>query len=153
MEKISVNFINGTATITSAFQKKMQSMDSEEAKYITSLLAQFPNMKLVAKTHKTPAKYTNKNGEVTTKNQFKNLTYENMEKFISALPDSEAYLREYTFIKDKATAFQNNGYTLVRKWFTQQFPSYKSNPIIYIYSTPKLIDAKEFVANTMEKVS
>ena len=70
-----------------------------------------------------------------------------MEKFISALPKSESYLREYTFVKDFASAIQHNGYTLVRKWFVAQFPEFRKNPLFYLHNSPVLVSGSEFLEN------
>ena len=53
-----------------------------------------PNLTITKKTHKSATNYTTKSGEKFNCNQFKNLTYDRMEKFIKALPKSEGYLRE-----------------------------------------------------------
>ena len=68
-----------------------------------------------------------------------------MEKFIKALPKSEGYLREYTFVKDFASAIQTNGYTLVRKWFVAQFPEFRKNPLFYLNHSPALVSGAAFL--------
>ena len=68
-----------------------------------------------------------------------------MEKFISALPKSESYLREYSFVKDFASAIQTNGYTLVRKWFVSQFPEFRKNPLFYLSHSPELVSGFQFL--------
>ena len=68
-----------------------------------------------------------------------------MEKFISALPKNEGYLREYLFVKNFASAIQHNGYALVRKWFVAQFPEFRKHPLFYLYNTPELVSGFAFL--------
>ncbi len=79
-------------------------------------------------------------------NQFKNLKYENMERFMSGLPNCEEYFAEYNFLRESATRIQTNGYALVRRWFVKQFPHFRKNPLFYVYNTPALVSASEVIA-------
>ena len=145
MNTYKVDFVANTITITAAFAKAMNDPTSAEYKIIAQIRKDFPEMEIIRKTHKTPSKYQTKTGEKFNCNQFKNLTYDRMEKFIKALPKSESYLREYTFVKDFASAIQTNGYTLVRKWFVAQFPEFRKNPLFYLYNTPELVSGFAFL--------
>ena len=83
-------------------------------------------------------------------NQFKNLTYDNMEIFIEALPNHEEYLTEFKFARYHASKLQTSGYVLVRRWFAAQFPKFRENPMFYLHNHPNLIsfaDIKEQVEN------
>ena len=74
-----------------------------------------------------------------------------MEKFISALPQNEEYMREYTFVKEFGSLVQTNAYTLVRKWFVAQFPEFRKNPLFYLNNTPQIVKASTFmVENTKD---
>lgn len=115
MNAYNVDFAKMTITITADFAKRMNNPNSEEYKTICRFRKDFPAMRIVNRTHRTPRKYVSSStGEKFNCNQFKNLTYERMERFISALPKSEEYQREYNFVKNYASAVQHNGYTLVR---------------------------------------
>ena len=143
MEKYKINFINHTITITAEFDKKMQDIESAEYALIQKVKADFPQMQIIRKTHRTPSRYVNKNGEISRCNQFKNLTYEHMEKFMKGLPHNEKYLAEYQYLREHATKPQRSQYTLVRKWFIAQFPLFRNNPLIYLNNVPELVPAKE----------
>lgn len=149
MEKIKgykIDYVKNTMTITKDFAIKMQAPDSDEYAFVQKVLADFPGMRLTHRTHRTPSSYTNSRGEKSRCNQFKNLTYTNMEKFIAALPNSEDYIQQYSFLKSAAVAVQTNGYAVVRKWFEAQFPKYRSNPLFYITGEAKVVNAIDFVA-------
>ena len=151
MEKYTLDIVNKTLTISAKFSEKMQNIDSEEFKLYERLLQTLPSLKIVRKTHKTPSQYTTKNGETFKCNQFKNLKYENMERFMSALPNKESYFAEYNFIKDYAALIQTNGYAAVRRWFIAQFPEFRQNPLFYLYHKPTVISGVNFLPQANSK--
>ena len=145
MEKFQFDVISQTLTITAQFAKMMNDPESDEYKLVMRFRQDFPNLTITKKTHKSATHCTTKSGAKFNCNQFKNLTYDRMEKFISALPKSESYLREYSFVKDFASAIQTNGYTLVRKWFVAQFPEFRKNPLFYLSHSPELVSGFQFL--------
>ena len=145
MEKFKFDVVSQTLTVTAKFAEKMNDPESEEYKRVLQFQSDFPNLKIAKRTHKSATSYTTKSGEKFNCNQFKNLTYDRMEKFIKALPKSESYLREYEFVKDFASAIQTNGYTVVRKWFVAQFPEFRKNPLFYLHNSPKLVSGAAFL--------
>ena len=145
MEKFSFDVVSQTLTITSKFAKMMNDPKSDEYKLVQRFRNDFPNLTIAKKTHNSATSYTTKSGEKFNCNQFKNLSYDRMEKFISALSKSEGYLREYLFVKNFASAVQTNGYTLVRKWFVAQFPEFRKNPLFYLNHSPALVSGAAFL--------
>lgn len=92
MKSMKVDFVAKTITITAECAERMNDPNSTEYKAIRQLCADFPSMKIVKRTHRTPRKYVSKStGEKFNCNQFKNLTYENMETFISGLPNASLH--------------------------------------------------------------
>ena len=145
MEKFVFDVVSQTLTITAKFAKMMNDTTSDEYKLVQRFRKDFPNLTIAKKTHKSATSYTTKSGEKFNCNQFKNLTYDRMEKFIAALPKNEGYLREYLFVKNYASAIQHNGYTLVRKWFVAQFPEFRKNPLFYLYNSPLVLHGQKFI--------
>ena len=143
MNAYKVDFVANTVTITAAFAKAMNDPTSAEYKIIAQIRKDFPEMEIIRKTHKTPSKYQTKTGEKFNCNQFKNLTYKNMETFIMGLPSAEAYMEEYLFLKNYAAEVQTNGYTIIRRWFMAQFPDFRKNPIVYLTNQPAVVSAAE----------
>ena len=143
MNSYKVDFVANTITITAAFAKAMNDPTSAEYKIIAQIRKDFPEMEIIRKTHKTPSKYQTKTGEKFNCNQFKNLTYKNMETFIMGLPSAEAYMNEYLFLKNYAAEVQTNGYTIIRRWFMAQFPDFRKNPIVYLTNQPAVVSAAE----------
>lgn len=146
MERYNLDVTTKTLTVTEKFSKKLQDPASEEFALYTTLMATIPGLTVVNRTHKSATHYTTKSGEKFNCNQFKNLTYKNMEQFMSALPENEDYFGEYKFLRDNATRIQHNGYALVRRWFVAQFPHFRKNPLFYVYNTPTLVPASQVIA-------
>ena len=145
MTGYKVDFVKNTITITADFAEKMQNPSNEEYQIVKAICADYPAMQIVKRTHKRPSKYTNKQGETFSCNQFKNLKYENMERFMAALPDNEAYLEQYSFLRYSAACVQTNRYALVRDWFIAQFPEFRKNPLFYLYNKPEVITAARVI--------
>ena len=140
-----VDFVRKTITITAEFEKAMRSPDDDAYKTIQQLCADFPGMRIVRRTHRTPSRYVSKQGVVSKCNPYKNLTYEKMEQFISALPNSTEYRRQYDFLKTYASGIQTNGYSIVRNWFVAQFPLYRKEPLFYLTGEHTVLSAADFL--------
>lgn len=63
MNGYKINFVDNTITITADFAKAMNDPNSKEYKAIARVRKDFPDFEIVRKTHRTPAKYINKQGE------------------------------------------------------------------------------------------
>ena len=140
-----IDFASQTITITAAFEQAMSNPKSDAYKTIRKLCADFPNMRIVRRTHRTPTHYTSKNGEKSACNPYKNLTYEKMERFMDALPNGAEYRKQYDFLKSPAAAIQTNGYSTVREWFIAQFPLYRKDPLFYLTGEHMVLSASDFL--------
>jgi len=147
MERYKFDAASKTLIITAGYAKKMQDMESDEFKHYNAMMQAIPGLTIVNRSHRSPSKCTSTStGETFKCNQFKNLSYKNMERFMSALPNCEVYFAEYDFLRDYAARIQTNGYALVRRWFVAQFPHFRKNPLFYVYNTPPLVSAAEVIA-------
>lgn len=153
MNNYKLDVVAKTLTITAAFGERIQNPDTEEYKLFLKLTSEIPGLTVLKKTHSTPKKYKTKSGEICHCNQFKNLKYENMERFILALPENKKYLREFYFLKNEASVGQRNRYTLVRRWFVAQFPEYRSNPLLYFEEDVAVVSSQEVLAEENEEVN
>ena len=146
-----------TLTITKAFEDAVATGDGKEYELYMRLLREIPGLIVIRKTHASPKKCVSKStGETFNCNQFKNLKYENMERFMMGLPNGEVYMDEYLFLRNHASDVQTNGYALIRRWFVAQFPDFRKNPMAYITNQPEVIHANEFAGmaeNEVEKVA
>lgn len=140
MNGYRIDFATKTLTITKAFADAATNPNSDEYSLLTQFQKDFQGLRIVQRTHKSPKKA----------NQFKNLTYERMERFMNALPESEEktkVLESYQFLRYGAGSLQTNTYTTVRKWFEVQFPEYRSNPLFYLNHKVKIVDIAPFVGD------
>jgi len=140
-----IDFTKMTLIMSADFADRAYNSTTEEYKILTRLKKDFPDLKIERKTHRTPAKYRTKQGEEYTHNQFKNLTYKRMERFLSRIPNGANYQKEYACVKDFATDLNGNGYALVRKWFVAQFPHFRKDPLFYLNNSPELISGVAFL--------
>lgn len=112
----AIRYINDTtAQVTKAFEKKAAIFGTEEFKQWREYKEMFPNAKMVTKTIK-------KNPDQKTR---RNMTYENMEAFISTLEEKEAdkVMEEFYTIK-KRSKIQKSPYQYVLSWFEAKFDGY-----------------------------
>lgn len=155
MENYKMDFTTKTLTITKAFaDNAADDANSAENKVILRFMNDFPDLKIVRRTHRTPRKYITKSGEEYSRNQYKNLTYENMERFINALKDGESkeeILDAYKFLRYGSGDIQTSTYKTVREWFVQQFPQYRKNPLFYLTNEVKVININHFIDQKAEK--
>ena len=148
MANYKIDFTTKTLTITKAFSDQAEKPNTKEYKLLTKFLNDFPDLKIVRKTHKTPKNYTSKSGEKTKCNSHKNLTYKNMELFMNALPDNESkkeVIKAYEFLRFKTGSIQTSTYKSVSDWFLTQFSEYRKNPLFYLTNEIKVIDFKPFI--------
>ena len=131
MENYKFNPVTKALIVTAAFEKAMNDPTSDEYKLFIQLQHDIPGLKVSRRTHKSPAKYRTKKGETFQCNQFKNLTYRNMEHFIKALPKRDELMKVYNYIRYGAGLVQTSSYTAVRRWFVAQFPDFRENPLSY----------------------
>ena len=114
MKKINntIRYINDNqALVTKAFEKQARIFGTEEYKLWKAYREDFPAAKMVTKT-------INKN---PNKKSYKNLTYANMELFITE-QNSELLVELKKQIK--LSKVQSNPYRAVLAWFLSEFPKY-----------------------------
>ena len=149
MENYKFDFTTKTLTITKAFADKAEKYpESDENKTILRFQADFPDMSIRLRTHKTPTKYHTKGGEVYNCNQYKNLSYDKMERFMYALPEGESkdkVIEAYNYLRYSAGLVQTSTYKAVREWFVAQFPEYRKDPLFYLYNEVVIIDFNAFI--------
>ena len=134
-----IDFAEKTLTLTAAFADAANNPENEEYALLCQFQRDFPNLRIVRKTHATPTLYRNSDGTKTARNKHNNLTYERMERFMNALPDGAEYLTAYWELREKAEDMCASPYAAVSAWFMKQFPQFRSNPLFYLDNKPKVI--------------
>ena len=114
MKKNSIIYIDDThAQVTKAFEKQARIFGTPEYREWRAYRQDFPSAQMVTKTIKKNA----------SKRTYKNLTYANMERFLTMQPTSKELIKEFNDQKAIA-AIQQNPYRAVLAWFLSKFPKY-----------------------------
>ena len=112
-----IDFAANTITLTKTFEEAAANMESAEYKMLLKLREDFPNIQIVRKTRRAPK----------TANPNRNLTYANMEKYMSVFKNAAELLEQFKIVKTMSKG-QPNAYNYVKGWFVKQFPDYKALP-------------------------
>ena len=151
MKGYTLSLATKTLTITKAFEDAVSKGEGEAYDLYTKFMREIPGLTVIRKTHATPTKYTNKQGEKFNCNQFKNLTFDNMETFINGLPNNEELMRAFKFLRYCGKLPQTSRYTAVRKWFVAQFPEFRKNPLFYLYNEVKVVNIAPYIQEAQER--
>jgi len=108
-----IDFTKMTLTMTADFALKAYDPTTEEYEILTRLQRDFPRLRVVRKTHRSPK----------TANPAKGLTYDRMEKYIRLFDNADELLNLFQKVKSA-----DRGYQFVKAWFVKQFPHYKDVP-------------------------
>ena len=108
-----IDFTKMTLTMTADFALKAYDPTTEEYEILTRLQKDFPRLRVVRKTHRSPK----------TANPAKGLTYERMEKYIRLFDNADELMDLFQKVKSA-----DRGYQFVKAWFVKQFPNYKNIP-------------------------
>ena len=112
-----IDFAANTITLTKAFEEAAANMESAEYRMLLQLRADFPTMQIIRKTRRAPK----------TANPNRNLTYANMERYMSVFKNAAELLEQFKIVKTMSKG-QPNAYNYVKGWFVKQFPDYKALP-------------------------
>ena len=152
MERYKFDITEKTLTLSAAFVEAMNDPESDEYALVCRFERDFPALRIVRKTHATPTRYKNSDGSITTRNKHNRLTYERMERFMSALGDDGLdYLETYFTLREKAEAMCASPYAVVSAWFMKQFPKFRSNPLFYLDERPAIIDFSAILERSVKK--
>lgn len=143
MESYKFDITKQTLTLSASFAAAMNNPESEEYALVRRFKRDFPRIVIVRKTHKSPAK----------PNKHSGLSYERMERFMSALPDGVDYLEAYFDLRDKAEAMCASPYAVVSAWFMRQFPKFRTNPLSYLDNAPEIFDFSAVLEKAKKKPS
>lgn len=108
-----VDFSTMTLIMTAEFADRAYNPNTDEYAVLTRLTKDFPDLRVVRKTHRSPK----------SANPAKGLTFERMEKYIRLHENADELLD--LFQKVKAAG---RGYLYVKAWFVKQFPNYNDIP-------------------------
>ena len=111
----TIDIMNNTIILSKAFYKRATSnINNPEYKELKSIIADYPTCTIqLREIKKNP-----------NKTSYRNLTYENMERYIRANEKNpDIVMARFHNIKESSHA-QTSRYAYVKKWFLQQYPDY-----------------------------
>ena len=118
MKKNTIIILDAThAQVAKAFEKQARIFGTPEYREWRAYRQDFPSTQMVTKTIK-------KN---TSKRPTKNLTYANMEQYMSVFQNADKLLAQFEVVKT-CSLEQPSPYKFVRDWFETQFPKYREQP-------------------------
>lgn len=75
--------------------------------------------------------------------------YKELTAKMAAHPTFKVVEKEPNAKKNTVKAFaevvKHNGYPIVRKWFVEQFPHYRKNPLFYLNNSPLVLHGSTFI--------
>ena len=133
-KNFKVDLVKKTIVITAEYERQMnENPYSVEAKEFRSLLKELKGFEVIKPKRKT-----------TSNN--KNLTYKDMEKYISVFENRDELMEMFNLAKSLSLV-QPNPYNFVKGWFKEQFPNYKEMPKVSkdgkLYAFPIVPKAEE----------
>lgn len=137
MKKNAIIYINDTqAQVTKAFEKQARIFGTPEYREWRAYRQDFPSAQMVTKTIKKNA----------SKRTYKNLTYDNIERFLKVQPTSKELIKEFNDQKAIA-AIQQNPYRAVLAWFLSKFPKYDEYKEFFATAAEEAAPASEIAAD------
>ena len=126
-----INFVNSTITMNYTFAKASAVVGTPEYNIMKEIKADFPELTKIVKTGR----------EIKKARPTANLTYENMEKYISVQENADELLAIFQKVKTESKTAKSR-YKFVRDWFETQFPNFRT--ATQFIPTPALKQASNF---------
>lgn len=119
MTNLTINTKTRTIEMTKKFEKAASRFGSDEYKMLQEARKDYPTYKVVTKTSASKSKES-----------FKGLTYEYMEKYIATHDGEKTIMAEYKMLRGiSAEAKEMNAaahpYGEIKKWFFGKYPVFK----------------------------
>lgn len=121
MTNLTINNKARTIEMTKKFEKAARRFGSDEYKMLQEARKDYPTYKVVVKT-----------STAKSKESFKGLTYEYMEKYIAAHDDEDkTIMADYEMLRAtsdeaKTVLAEASSYGEIKKWFFEKFPEIKA---------------------------
>lgn len=119
-------------TINYKFAKEYRKFGTPEYNLVKTIMQDFPDLKVVEMAGR----------QSKTCHHDKNLTYLNMETYISTRENADELMAAYWIARTEAIA-QTSRYAHVRKWFIKQFPHYREVQMVVEQTTVVKFASKE----------
>lgn len=141
MTNLTINNKARTIEMTKKFEKAASRFGSDEYKMLQEARKDYPTYKIIVKTSTTKSKES-----------FKGLTYEYMEKYIAAHDDeNKAIMAEYEMLRAtsdeaKEALAEACSYHEIKEWFFEKYPAIKA----FHEKRTKMLEKTEDISKVQE---
>ena len=116
MKQYRYNCLTNTLTLSRAFVRQAENVESEEYKFVQRLHEEIPGLTVVRQEKRAHRR-----------SPYANLSVKTMKEYIRCMRDSDERLAELDNVVS-ASKLQEHPVRFIRKWFLQNYPGYNSVP-------------------------
>ena len=117
MKQYRYNCLTNTLTLSRAFVRQAENVESEEYKFVQRMRDEIPGLAIVRQEK-----------QVHRRSPHANLSVRAMREYIGCVRDSERRLAELDSVVS-ASKGQEHPLLYIREWFTENYPAYYSIPV------------------------
>ena len=117
MKQYRYNCLTNTLTLSRAFVRQAENVESEEYKFVQRMREEIPGLDIVRQEK-----------QVHRRSKYANLSIKAMKDYISCMRNSDERLAELDSVVS-ASRGQDHPIRYTREWFLENYPGYNSIPV------------------------
>jgi hypothetical protein len=117
MKQYRYNCLTNTLTLSRAFVRQAENVESEEYKFVQRMREEIPGLDIVRQEK-----------QVHRRSKYANLSVKAMKDYISCMRNSDERLAELDSVVS-ASRGQDHPIRYTREWFLENYPGYNSIPV------------------------
>lgn len=117
MKQYRYNCLTNTLTLSRAFVRQAENVESEEYKFVQRMREEIPGLDIVRQEK-----------QVHRRSKYANLSVKAMKDYISCMRNSDERLAELDSVVS-ASRGQEHPIRYTREWFLENYPGYNSIPV------------------------
>ena len=117
MKQYRYNCLTNTLTLSRAFVRQAENVESEEYKFVQRMREEIPGLDIVRQEK-----------QVHRRSKYANLSIKAMKDYISCMRNSDERLAELDSVVS-ASRGQDHPILYTREWFLENYPGYSSIPV------------------------
>ena len=117
MKQYRYNCLTNTLTLSRAFVRQAENVESEEYKFVQRMREEIPGLDIVRQEK-----------QVHRRSKYANLSVKAMKDYISCMQNSDERLAELDSVVS-ASRGQDHPIRYTREWFLENYPGYNSIPV------------------------
>ena len=117
MKQYRYNCLTNTLTLSRAFVRQAENVESEEYKFVQRMREEIPGLDIVRQEK-----------QIHRRSKYANLSVKAMKDYISCMRNSDERLAELDSVVS-ASRGQDHPIRYTREWFLENYPGYNSIPV------------------------